>query len=109
MAIGVPDLEFWAARWETFLGPGFEVMTVSQATGEFRVAIHPAGVELIEVLNAPAALRSFHLAVPSLDEVDATLDEVGWDSHPGPVVAGRRHRIVDASGLRVLLVETSRA
>lgn len=108
VAVGVPDLDSWAARWETLLGPGFEFMTVSQPTGEVRVAIHPSGLELVEVPDAPAAIRSFHLAVSSLDQTEPSLDDLGWKAVSGPVVAGRRHRIVDADGLRVLLVETGR-
>jgi hypothetical protein len=107
MAIEVPDLDIWISKWERIIGPGFETMTVQQPTGDVLIAIHPAGIELVQSREEKLGLRSFHLAVEDIDELVPVLDELGWDSTPGPVVQGRQHQIVSAEGLRMLLVEVA--
>lgn len=105
MAIEVPDLEIWIEKWERILGPGFEIMLVEQPTGQVQIAIHPAGIELVQSIDEKLELRSFHLAVQDIDMLLPTLQGLGWEMLQGPVVQGRQHQIVSAEGLRLLLVE----
>jgi hypothetical protein len=107
LAVNVPDLDAWIVRFEVLLGPGFERATVQQATGPVEIAIHPAGVELVAAdSNAPPSLRSFHLATADVDEGLNRAASVGWKHTAGFEHEGRRHEVVNASGLRLLLLET---
>jgi len=105
LAIAVPDLDTWVTRWESILGPGFDVFSVNLGGNDVRVGIHPGGIELLEVPDAEPKLRSFHLRVRDMDAAAPAFEELGWTVTPMAVVQGRRQSVVAADGLRVVLVE----
>lgn len=105
LAIAVPDLDTWVSRWETILGPEFDLFTVNLGGDDVRVGIHPAGIELLEVPGGEPRLRSFHLRVRDIDAAAVAFEELGWPVTPMGEIRGRRQSVVAADGLRVVLVE----
>jgi len=106
LALEVPDLERWVRDFEQLLGPGFQRYRVRQAGGELSLAIHPGGVELLELPSASGPrLRSFHLRTSDLPEAVRRARSLGWRPVDRVVLDGRAHEFFDAHGLRVVLVE----
>jgi hypothetical protein len=105
LAVEVPDLDGWVRRFEALLGPGFTRHRVQQAAGPVELAIHPNGIELVYNPAATAPrLRSFHLATADVDDALRCADRLGWRRIDTVTLDGRRHEIVDAEGLRILLL-----
>jgi len=106
LAIEVSDLDAWVEQFERLLGRGFERHTVQQKTGPVDIAIHPAGVELLHNPDAEAPrLRSFHLATADFDGALGVVGDLGWTRLDSFSLHGRRHEVVDAGGLRLVLLE----
>ena len=106
VAIEVGDLERWIGLFEELLGPGFRRHRVEQATGIVEIAIHPAGIELVRGRPGDSPrVRSFHIATPDLEFAMGVVRGLGWTTIDGLELGGRRHEIIDAEGLRVLLVD----
>ncbi|MGH2688667.1 MAG: hypothetical protein ACRDKW_07660, partial [Actinomycetota bacterium] len=103
--VEVPELAAWVARSESVLGPGFAREVVRQRTGEVHVAIHPAGLELLENRGAQARLRSFHLRSADLETSPQRAREAGWKELDRFRAEGRRHVVFEVGGLRVCLLE----
>lgn len=104
LAVEVPDLEAWISAFEALLGPGYRRDTVSAGGGEIEFALHPGGVELVSTPGRGPRLRSFHLRVPDLDAALAQAERLGWKEVDRFVVQGRTQVVVDAGGLRVILL-----
>jgi hypothetical protein len=105
LAVEVPDLNAWIGRFESVLGPGFGRDVVRQKTGEVHVAIHPAGVELLENHGGEPRLRSFHLRSSDLEQTLERARKAGWKELDSFQAEGRRHVVFDVAGLRVCLLE----
>lgn len=107
VAITVPDLEVWIRLLEILLGPGFQRYETLQSSGLTHIAIHPAGVELVQGAVEHPVLRSFHLATTDVDGLRGRARTLGWSTPDTITLNGRRHEVVDAEGLRLLLVEAT--
>jgi hypothetical protein len=106
VAIEVPDLDTWVARFEGLVGPVFERHEVDQHGGVLDIAIHPVGIELVRgKTDVGPRLRSFHLACFNLDAAASRAAMSGWTEIGAFKFRGRRHRILNADGLRILLTE----
>jgi len=104
LAVEVPDLDAWTDAFESLLGPGYRRSTVSGAGGEIDFALHPGGVELVSTPGQGPRLRSFHLRVPDLDAAVAQAGRLGWREGDRFVIDGRTQVVVDAGGLRLILL-----
>src|SRR4051794_35516674 len=80
VAIRVPDLDRWIGLFEALLGPGFERAEVEQAHGPVEIAIHPAGVELVQSDVERPTLRSFHLATQDPTPMANIARGLGWET-----------------------------
>lgn len=106
VAIEVSDLDRWIGLFEGLLGPGFERHQVAQAAGTITIAIHPAGIELVQTATERPRLRSFHLATTDIEMAMQIVRGLGWQHIDSTALGGRRHEILDAEGLRLLLVQS---
>jgi hypothetical protein len=104
LAVEVPDLEAWIAAFELLLGPGYRRSAVTVAGGEIDFALHSGGVELVSTPGRGPRLRSFHLRVPDLDAAVSQVERLGWREVDRFVVDGRTQVVVDAGGLRLILL-----
>lgn len=108
VAITVTDVEKWIGLFEELLGPGFKRATVQQSNGPVAIAVHPAGIELVEgTVPARPELRSFHLASKDIELAATIARGLGWEKVDTVSLEGRRHDVLDAEGLRLLLVDGS--
>jgi len=107
VAINVPHLNRWIDYFETILGPAFERTTIQQANGPVEIAIHPAGIELVQSDVKQPILRSFHLATQDPTSTAKIAHGLGWHTIDKVNLGGRRHEVLDADGLRLLIVDTS--
>lgn len=108
LAVEVPDLDTWIAAFEVLLGPGYRRSRITRATGEIEYALHPGGVELISTPGRGPRLRSFHLRVDDLDHAVEQAGQLGWPEVDRFDVDGRTQVIVDAGGLRLVLLAPSK-
>jgi hypothetical protein len=104
LAVEVPDLDAWTAAFETLLGPGYRRGTITRATGPLEFALHPAGVELVSTPGSGPRLRSFHLRVPDLNDAATRAGGLGWREVDRFAVDGRTQVVLDAGGLRLILL-----
>jgi hypothetical protein len=104
LAVEVPDLEAWTAAFESLLGPGYRRSSITVAGGEIDFALHPGGVELVSTPGQGPRLRSFHLRVPDLETALSQVGRFGWREVDRFVVDGRTQVVLDAGGLRLILL-----
>jgi len=107
VAINVPHLNRWIELFEALLGPAFERTTIQQAHGPVEIAIHPAGIELVLSDVERPSLRSFHLATQDPTLMANIAHGLGWHTVDKVTLRGRRHEVLDANGLRLLIVDIS--
>ncbi len=107
VAINVPEINRWIGFFEAVLGPAFERTIIQQAHGPVEIAIHPAGIELVQSDVKRPILRSFHLATQDPASTADIAHGLGWHTVDSVSLRGRRHEVLDAEGLRLLIVDTS--